>query len=609
MDRIYATITGISPGDELQIQGRKFKVVGYMTRPDYIYTLKSPGDLFPSPSGFGMAVISQDDFANLSGSQSFYSVIFNRDNRAEFLSHLTQGNTVLNWLDREDNPRIGAVEPDLRAKETIGNILPTFILLVTCLIIAVVLWRLLKNEFVQIGTLYALGYRKTDILRHYLVYPLALALSGGILGTILGVWLALPLIMVTDGLQYNFPAIQVVLLPWVLAASLLLPLVFLLPTTWWVVGRALKLSPLQLMRGAGSNTKIGFLEKRLRLNRFSFDTKFRIRELVRNIPRAAAMVAGITFASCLLLIGFVMNDSIRDIVEGGYDELYKFDYQYVLRGLETEPIPGAERKNALPVVVVGGEREQLITAYGVEPGGILLNLTNAQGARISHLVSVSQSLADVMELKPGDRIIQVTIQEIANTYLGYSLYMPLDQFNEALGLPQDSYSILLSREPLALEAEQVAAVITREELRQAFQEMVKMLRGLIIGMGSIAVFIGMVIIFILTSLLIEENRYNISLMKVSGYGKNKIFSLVLNTTFGLVVAGFALAVPLIRWVSDSMFAEITEEMSMTIPAVIDYRSIILGLAIILTSYWVSNFVNRRKVWAVSMADSLKNREE
>jgi len=63
----------------------------------------------------------------------------------------------------------------------------------------------------------------------------------------------------------------------------------------------------------------------------------------------------------------------------------------------------------------------------------------------------------------------------------------------------------------------VAAVNTREELRQAFQEMVKMLRGLITGMGA-AVFIGMVIIFILTSLLIDENRYNIFLMKVLGYG-------------------------------------------------------------------------------------------
>jgi hypothetical protein len=49
-----------------------------------------------------------------------------------------------------------------------------------------------------------------------------------------------------------------------------------------------------------------------------------------------------------------------------------------------------------------------------------------------------------LQFPAGGRRIQVTIQEIADTYLGYSLYMPLDQFNEALGLPQNSYSILLS---------------------------------------------------------------------------------------------------------------------------------------------------------------------
>ena len=45
---------------------------------------------------------------------------------------------------------------------------------------------MLKRESVIIGTLYALGYRKKEIMNHYLLYPMVISLEGGILGTMLG---------------------------------------------------------------------------------------------------------------------------------------------------------------------------------------------------------------------------------------------------------------------------------------------------------------------------------------------------------------------------------------------------------------------------------------
>lgn len=49
-----------------------------------------------------------------------------------------------------------------------------------------IIGRMIDREAPIIGALYALGYRRGEIYRHYLIYPLLLAVVGGVIGTILG---------------------------------------------------------------------------------------------------------------------------------------------------------------------------------------------------------------------------------------------------------------------------------------------------------------------------------------------------------------------------------------------------------------------------------------
>ena len=49
-----------------------------------------------------------------------------------------------------------------------------------------------QRETAVLGTLYALGYRSSELLRHYLLFPLTIAGAGGLLGTLLGVAMVKP---------------------------------------------------------------------------------------------------------------------------------------------------------------------------------------------------------------------------------------------------------------------------------------------------------------------------------------------------------------------------------------------------------------------------------
>lgn len=620
MEKKFAIANGINLNSNIEINSKSFKVVGFVTKPNYIYSLKSPTDLMNNPDSFGYGILKTADFNRFDSYTISYSVVFQDNNRSQLREQINRTNTITYWLDRNDNPRISAVLPDLHAKIPLGTIIPVFIFITTCLIISVVLWRLLKTEFTQIGTLYAIGYKKIDILKHYLIYPLILSFTGAIIGTIFGMILSNHIIQATDGVQYSFPKIEMTYDPIVILISFILPFAFLVPTTVIVVLKALKFSPLELMRGAGTKVKIGFLEKRLNLNRFRFNTKFRVRETVRNIPRNLVMVAGIAFASFLLLFGFIMNDSIRSIIEDEFDGLYKYNYQYIMNGLQTVIVDGAERQSAIPAFALdqtGGEVS--FRVYGIENDTRLINLVDSRGRRLNtSKVIVNKPLAEKLSISEGDTIklynrtndreVKIRVDYIASNHIGQMLFMPLNQFNEIFGFPAESYTMLLSERELNLGPEVVASIITGDELRNAYENIMFAIRILIGVIAFLASIIGLIVIYILTSLIIEENRFNISLMKVLGYSKNRIFNLVANSNIIFVILGFLLSIPMTGAITEMLFMEIAEDMNMTIPAVIRLNSLIFAFIIMFVTYQLSNIVIRKKVMQIPMAESLKNRE-
>ena len=85
-----------------------------------------------------------------------------------------------------------------------------------------------------------------------------------------------------------------------LVISILLPVIFLSAAGYLVVNKALKSSPLELMRGGKENNKVGFIEKNLKLDKLKFSTKFKIREQLRSIPRSAFLLLGVILATMLL---------------------------------------------------------------------------------------------------------------------------------------------------------------------------------------------------------------------------------------------------------------------------------------------------------------------
>ncbi len=208
--------------------------------------------------------------------------------------------------------------------------------------------------------------------------------------------------------------------------------------------------------------------------------------------------------------------------------------------------------------------------------------------------------------KLDSREYSITIDDIAETYVGSNIYLPLSKFNSMLSYPPDSYFGLWSKEQLNIPENKLLAAVTVEDMKNAFDAMTKPIQVYVGSMAFISFIIGLIVIYVVTSLIIEENRGNISLMKVFGYKKKEVYSLILNSSSFLVVIGYALGVPLLILSMSAMFKSVTKDMTISLPVTINYVYVVAGFIIIYLTYEISKFLSRRKINRISMTEALKS---
>lgn len=622
IDPAFANANKLSIGDSIKIYDQNFKISGFMALPNYIYPLKEESDILNDPKNFGVAVMMREDFDNIKKGTSFYSVRFNGDRNdlkgrvSNFLDYLKNEKIiVLKWINANENSRIIFVSAKVDSISKISTSMPVVILLLTCILTGIVMWRMIKRESTIIGSLYALGYRKKEIQKHYIVYPLSIALVGGAIGTIFGILTLRPMLDVMVE-YFNMPVESVSFNIIYIIISIILPVVFLVISGYFVVNKTLKNSPVELMRGNKANSKVNFAERNLRLERFKFSTKFKIREQLRSLPRSIFLLLGVVVATMLLLLGFASKSSMDYLMKDSFEQTYKYNYHYVFNTIQRGN-PEAGEAFSEGVFTTKSQSDLSFAVYGINPATQYIMLKDRTGNLLNtNAVIITRPLADKLSIKPNDslqvinkldsRVYIIRIDSIAETYAGSYIYMPLHKFNDMFGYPADSYMGLWSKDKLDIPQDRLFGSITVNDLKNAYGAMMQPIQAAIGTMAFLSFVIGLIVIYVVTSLIIEENRGNISLMKVLGYRKKEIYSLILNSSSFIVVIGYILGVPLLLGILDVMFKSMFNTLAIAIPVTINYSYIVIGFVIIYLTYTISKVLSRRKVNRISMSEALKS---
>ncbi|MCI8587730.1 MAG: FtsX-like permease family protein, partial [Clostridia bacterium] len=229
--------------------------------------------------------------------------------------------------DRKDNTGYTNIMDAIKTMTNIARLFPVIFYLVAVLISLTSMTRMIEEERTEIGTLKALGYTNNQIIIKYILYAFLACVIGGFLGMTVGFSMIPKIVWKIYSTIYQIPKFYATYRLDIGLVGLLIAFVCIGGATILVAVKELKNMPSVLMRPkAPKNGKKIWLEKVSFIwKRFNFSKKVTARNIFRYKKRAIMTVVGIAGCTGLILTGFGLKDSVKDIPESQFGEIFTYD--------------------------------------------------------------------------------------------------------------------------------------------------------------------------------------------------------------------------------------------------------------------------------------------
>ena len=487
--------------------------------------------------------------------------------------------------------------------------------LLTVALICILLGRRIRAEQKLIGTLSAMGYEKSKLMRHYSLFAAIPGVLGGLLTSVAALILAKP--FGSLGLaDYEPMTPQFTLPPWVAVAGVVVPTLIYFASAMLRVHRLLKEDTVKLLAGqVGTDSKSRrILTKSKRKVKF----KFAIRQLVGNPGRSFVIFLGIFLGAAIMAFGFSFIDSVNAVGEQAHGEFGTFKYEYVLNSLEKgDP----ENGEAMLILPFEDEKARRFSLIGLDNDATLWNLTTTDGnkADLENGFYISTLCEAIYGVHEGDEFTFRSIGSleehtvkidgvIKNGYQSYVL-STREKIADIAGVDADIYNAILASKSLDLDKDKVSEIISDTTYETQMENMINAMSGLIYAFIGIGMIVCVASLYATVNTMMNESRHNISMLKILGFENGRINSMIISSNHLLLIPGIILGIAAayggMYWYC-SNFVEIER---LIIPATLKPVSIVLTAVFTVICYFVSLLLVRRKVDKTDMIEALKDNRE
>lgn len=548
-------------------------------------------------------------------------------------------------LDRNTNVGYVCLKNDSGVVKGIANVFPVFFFLVAALICMTTMNRMVEEQRTQIGVLKALGFSEGKIMGKYLFYSGSAAISGTLIGYVLGIHF-FPLVIITAyGIVYKMGGIYYVSdLPLALV-SLTVAVFCSVGTTWLSCHKELKEVAADLMRPkapkAGKRVfleHVPFIWKRLK-----FLQKVSVRNIVRYKKRFFMMVIGISGCTALLVMGFGVRDSVVAVADQQYEEIQLYDIGVTLKAGK---MPGEADLKSLDSAL---EKENAAGMYAMEK---TIDLVTDKGTKSIHMVAVenpdevgdfislhtkkqepiaypkegeavlSKKVAETYAVKKGDTILlrdsdnnemHLKVTGICENHIYNYVYIAPESYEKQIGdvvfknvyvrLPDASDIHEVSA--VLMKADGVTAVTVNSDMLSRISQMMSCMNYIVIIIIICAGALAFIVLYNLNNINITERVREIATIKVLGFYPKETASYVFRENMVLTAIGCGLGLILGKWFHRFVMGEIqidTVSFNVQINAVSYLFSVLLTMGFA----WIVNCMMTGKLERINMAESLKS---
>ncbi len=616
LEKRYAEVHNLTLGDSIVIGDVTYRISGLGVVSDYDAPLKEMSDTAVNSETFGLIFLTERAYEDYKTSGIAQKAEVN------LYAYKTDGNPDIKEFKREipgltffckqeDNTRIFATKNDKVVDIETGLAAGVIVLILMAYVISVFVVHSIESESSIIGTLYAMGVTKKDLLLHYISLPAVVTLISGVLGLLLsGTGIMADMSAESCYEYFSIPEFELWIPPYLWVYSVACPPIIAVIVNLIVVNRKLDRTALSLIRNEAGTGKV----KKIGLKHMSFISAFRIRQMLREMRSTVAVVLGMFFALLVFMIGVDCYSLCSNIGED-FAKDTKYEYMYVLKFPLKEVPEGAEKAYAYSCKkkIYGYSFD--VTMLGLAENDIYFNVRPEKSLQD---VVVSSAFAEKFGLKKGEEFVitdeekerkyAFSVSEIAAYAPSFYIFMDIDELRKMMGKSEEYYNVLFSDEALDIEPAYIYSTITRDDVVKGSTVFSDLMMPMIYTLSFASAVIFCVVLYLMMKVMIDRSSQNISLIKVFGYRRNEIRKLYLDGNFYIIAIGALFAVPLSKLLMNSMFPLMVSNVSCGLNLNTPKLFYVILYGVIILLYLFINLLLVRRLDRYSPAEVLKNRE-
>lgn len=663
LDNFYAIENNISVGDTIAVKYEgidlKEKVLGLINVPDHLYDTRDESELYPDRKEFGFAYLSINEMPesfikentmkklDIDDEKMFDRIVpdfnykdylvFNyvmvdvdkEENKDSVKSNIEDKvSNAKAVIDIKDTSSYVTYQGEIDEGKTYIGVFSGIFLFIALLSVVTTMTRVVKNERVNIGTLKALGFSNRKVLFNYIGYGFWISLIASVFGLVLGYFFIGNVFM---NLQMSFFEIPngkpVIAYSSYLVAALVVVVIALI--SFYTCRGILKENPVETLKNQMPNVKnksLNITSKGI-FKRISFSSLWNVRDMMRNKIRTFMGVVGVASCAMLIVCALGMFDSMNYFVDLQFDRLYNFDYKLNLKeGITKEEVKfledeyGDKTSKTYGIEIKSGDKRESNNIFVTDAKDYVRFLDKNDKFTLVNSnkgVYVTYKLASTKGYNLGDKItwhIYGDSKYYTSEIVGFNRD-PQNQnitmtkrYLESLGVEYIPDAMYTNKDlGKVKEIKNVETIQNILSLKDGMNNMLSMMKEMLVLIIGVAVVLGCVIIYNLGILSYTEKEYQFATLKVLGFSDKRIKNIFTKQNNWIAIISIVIGLPFGYYLTDWLFKTAIEE-HYDFGANITIRTyVIAAIGTFIVSYLVSKFL-ARKIKNIDMVTSLKGNE-
>ena len=576
----FASTNALSVGSVLEINGKEAVIYEIVTCPDGMFYYRDETSWYDS-TDFSLIFIDQNDFDSLFGTAGYANQFQLRfDDAADEQSTLDAaaellGASVISSYLYEGSDAQKTMYENLDTVSLIAYAIPVLIIIVSVLFSWLFIYQVISKMSRMIGLMRAAGYRFREVLRVFLSYISIIAVPSSLVGMAAGMGLVVNTVDIYKWI-YSLPQIYysgnillLILIPFIIVFSGIISCLI-------CSGSIARIRPAEAYseNSTVAKQKSPTLLEHVNLNVYA---KIALGSVLRNQKRFLISIACMTACFCIILVGTCFLFS-KDIARGlTFDVRYRYDCMVYFSSMQSEgemlkAIGETDCAETIEPIYVFfedisfGEKKMRVQINGISSESTMIFPPDITGNPLSipsDGIILEEYTAKELGVNAGDVITisgqTVRVSAISRELVNTIQYCSYEQAKALYGDFPNAAAVKLSggtnindfSQSICRMKDYSHTVFLSNQQRDMMNDMKSFDIPAIIVMGF-AVAAGLIMIYNMFTISINEKRREYALMIVQGVSRTKLFLITLTESAAQYLASCAIGCAVGSFVAKKM---------------------------------------------------------